>query len=198
MNILILDYGSANYHSIVNFLNFFDEINVQISSKLKEIKKSDLLIFPGVGTFDEAMYNIKKKKIEKILIQEIKNGKPVIGICLGMQILFELSDESRNDSRGLSLIKGKTKRLKITNVGWKKLIINNKEYKHFNNLSFYFNHSYFQICNKKNVLANINVSNLKIPALIKKNNIWGLQFHPENSQINGKIFMKYILNSIVK
>jgi glutamine amidotransferase len=196
MNVVILDYGSANYHSIVNFLNFSENLNVKISYKKTDIKNSDLLIFPGVGTFDQALHNIKKRKIDKILKKEIRQGKLVLGICLGMQILFEFSDESKCNQIGLSLIKGKTKKLNITNVGWRKLIINKKKFKYFNNLSFYFNHSYFQICEKKNVLAYVKFSKLKIPAIIKKNNIWGVQFHPENSQLNGKIFIRSIFNQI--
>ena len=198
MNITILDYGSANYISLVNFINSFFNFDVKISNKTSDIINCDLLILPGVGTYDGAIEQIKKKGTYKTLKTIIAGGKPTIGICLGMQILFEFSDESKNNIRGLSFLKGKTKKLKKTNVGWRSLIIKNKNLKIFNNSYFYFNHSYYQICKKKNILAYIKIDNQKIPAIIKNKNIMGLQLHPENSQINGIFLINFILEQFKK
>ena len=116
MNITILDYGSANYISLVNFINSFFNFQVKISNKTQDIINSDLLILPGVGTFDGAVEQLKKKGIDKVLKRIISDGKPTVGICLGMQILFEFSEESKKNIKGLSFINGKTKKLKKTNV----------------------------------------------------------------------------------
>lgn len=198
MNITILDYGSANYISLVNFINNFFNFNVKISNKTQDIVNSDLLILPGVGTFDGAVEQLKKKGIDKILKRIISDGKPTVGICLGMQILFEFSEESKKNIKGLSFIKGKTKKLKKTNVGWRRLIIKNKNLNIFNNSYFYFNHSYYQICEKKNILAYIKIDNIKIPAIIKNGNIVGLQLHPENSQENGILLINFIIEQFKK
>tara|TARA_B100001057_G_scaffold489340_1_gene575400 strand:- start:657 stop:1280 length:624 start_codon:yes stop_codon:yes gene_type:complete len=198
MNITILDYGSANYISLVNFINSFFNFQVKISNKTQDIINSDLLILPGVGTFDGAVEQLKKKGIDKVLKRIISDGKPTVGICLGMQILFEFSEESKKNIKGLSFINGKTKKLKKTNVGWRSLIIKNKNLNIFNNSYFYFNHSYYQICKKKNVLAYVKIDNIKIPAIIKNKNIVGLQLHPENSQENGILLIKFIIEQFKK
>jgi imidazole glycerol-phosphate synthase subunit HisH len=198
MNITILKYGSANYISLVNFINNFLKFNVKVSDKKKDIVNCDLLILPGVGTFEGAIEQLKKKKIDKVLEKIVLEGKPTIGICLGMQILFEFSEESKKNIKGLSFIKGKTKKLDQTNVGWRKLVIENKSLDIFNNSYFYFNHSYHQICKKKNILAYIKINGLNIPAIIKKKNIIGLQFHPENSQTNGILLFSLIIEQLKK
>lgn len=196
MEVVILDYGSANYTSLLNFFNKFESINIKVSSKIRDIKKSQLLILPGVGAFDNAVDFIKKKKIDKIIKEHVIKNKPVVGICLGMQILFDSSEETKNNLKGLSILDGRTKKLDQTNIGWKIINSNKNFFKKFNKSYFYFNHNYFQICKKKYIFSSIKIKNKIIPAIIKKGNIIGIQFHPENSQINGVKLMTYILESI--
>ena len=104
----------------------------------------------------------------------------------------------KKNIKGLSFIKGKTKKLDQTNVGWRKLVTENKSLDIFSNSYFYFNHSYHQICKKKNILAYIKINSLKIPAIKKKKNIIGLQFHPENSQANGILLFNLLIEQFKK
>ena len=196
MNVVIIDYGSANYASLINFFNNFEKLKLKVSSNKRDISNSDLLVLPGVGAFDNAIRILKKKKIDKIIKNEAFKGKPIIGICLGMQILFESSKETKNDLKGLCILDGKTDKLNQTNVGWKNLISKNKIFKQFNKKYFYFNHSFLQICNKKYILCHIKINKKNIPAIIQKGNIFGFQFHPENSQTNGIEIMDFILKRI--
>ena len=104
MNVVILDYGSANYASLVNFFNKFEKLSIKVSNKKNDLIKSDLLILPGVGAFDNAVKFIKKK-IDKIIKKHVLKSKPLIGICLGMQILFETSEESKKNFKRFINIK---------------------------------------------------------------------------------------------
>ena len=197
MNVTILDYGSANYTSLVNFFNKFEKLSIKVSNKSTDLIKSDLLILSGVGAFDNAIKIIKKKKIDKIIRKHISKKKPIMGICLGMQILFEISEESKDNLKGLSILKGRAKKLEKTNIGWKNLISKNFIFKNFNKNYFYFNHSYSQTCKKEYVLSYIKIKKKVVPAIIKKRNIIGLQFHPENSQTNGVKLIDFILEKII-
>jgi glutamine amidotransferase len=208
MKISIIDYGTGNIKSIFRVFKKF-EVSVDIVSKPEEIQKSTHLILPGVGAFPKAMELLNKKN----LIAEIKNHtlkeKPLLGICLGMQLLFSSSDEiTRTD--GLNLIKGrvvklpnseiKDKRFKIPNVGWHNIKINKtsldkSKYIGLSDLKFYFVHSFFcETENDKDNLFHIKFNKKKICVVAKKDNIMGTQFHPEKSGENGfkliEIFLK--------
>ena len=157
------------------------------------------LILPGVGAFKTTINNLKKKN----LLNTIKNTakkKPVLGICLGMQLLFDYSAEN-GKTKGLGLIKGsvekfdfKKKNIKIPNIGWNK-IINVKKNKILSNINkideFYFVHSYYiKTHEKKAIVSNSNYNNFLFASIINKNNIYGCQFHPERSRDQGLIFLK--------
>ena len=113
-----------------------------------------------------------------------------------MQILFETSEESKKTLKGLSILKGYTEQLRNTNIGWKSLISKKNTFKKFNKEYFYFNHSYYQICKNENILSYIRVEKKVIPAIIRKGNIIGFQFHPENSQANGIKLIDLILKQL--
>ena len=194
--ILIIDYGVGNHTSIMNTLKYL-KYNFIVSNKIKDIINSDCYILPGVGAFGEAMKNLKDLKIINILREEVLiKKKPLLGICLGMQILVDSSEEKGNH-QGLGFISGKVtkikeeKGLKVPHVGWNSLNIK-KHYPLFSkniknshtNPYFYFDHSYQIICNEDHVSAKFNYSN-EIVAAIQKENIFGVQFHPEKSQISG-------------
>ncbi|MEG0229353.1 MAG: imidazole glycerol phosphate synthase subunit HisH [Oscillospiraceae bacterium] len=187
--IAILDYGAGNLFSVKNALDFLKIENI-ITKDIDAILKSDKMIIPGVGSFYNAMTMLKNQN----LIDVIKNYskiKPILGICLGMQILFEKGYENET-CIGLGLIKGEvtpivSPNLKIPHMGWNKLVFNNKN-KITENLSgnvySYFVHSFKAETNMENVIAYSEYGE-KIPAIVNNGNVYGCQFHPEKSGEEG-------------
>ncbi len=192
--ICIYDYGTGNYSSVENALKKLGR-KVLISNHMNILKKSDGIIFPGVGSFPTAMNSINKKKIKNQLIRLIKNKKPILGICLGMQILTECSEEI-SFSKGLSIIPGEIKYniSKKTNIGWKKIhfISSKSKYHSLNNEYFYFLHSLSYKGPIKYQKA-ITKKTFEVTAIIEKENVVGVQFHPEKSQLSGMKFLSIFL-----
>jgi imidazole glycerol-phosphate synthase subunit HisH len=199
-NIVIIDYGVGNTHSVFNAIKFLDYKKVKISDQPDIIEKADMLILPGVGAFDEAINNLKKRNLEPVLNEQVLgNKKPILGICVGMQMLASFSEENGLHA-GLNWIEGTVKKLElpkgyaVPHVGWNNLEImdnalfsNNK----LEDIHFYFDHSYHFESKGSNVSAYCDYG-IKITAAVQKNNIYGVQFHPEKSQINGlKLFRKF-------
>ena len=206
--ILIIDYGMGNIQSIINA---FKQINIAIaiSKSKKDILKYNNYILPGVGAYGEAMKKLIDYKIKDVLIDQVKNKKkPILGICLGMQLLSSSSNEN-GFYYGLNLIKGKVKSLtKLnkrysfeTNVGWSNILFNEKN-NFFNNINkrknFYFDHSYFFDAPKKCTISHLNYKSNLVPVIVKQNNILGIQFHPEKSQITGLRLLKNISENFLK
>tara|TARA_B100000963_G_scaffold359267_1_gene386062 strand:+ start:7187 stop:7795 length:609 start_codon:yes stop_codon:yes gene_type:complete len=195
-NIAIIDYGMGNLFSIKSACKNVG-LNGYLSYQENEIMKSDAIILPGVGSFYEAMGKIKARKLDVILKNFLKTKKPMIGICLGMQLFFEISYEQQK-TEGLAFIKGEVKSLDANNylnIGWhsilkkkKHLILNN-----INDLSrMYFVHSYFCVpSNKKTILTETKYLNKKFCSSIQHENIFGFQFHPEKS---GELGLKFYHN----
>ena len=200
MKIHILKYGSGsgNITSLINsFKNCKPNLKVTHSDTLDDIEKSEIIIFPGVGSFDHAMSNIKKLEIDKKIREIVKRKeKKILGICLGMQILFESSEEGIVE--GLCILSGKVKKIYPyikyrTNFGWNKIISKNNKY--LNGKHFYFAHSYY-VDTKVNLNTAYSViNNFKLISFIKKNNIYGVQFHPEKSSYAGLEFISNFLNN---
>lgn len=198
--IVIIDTGNGNLLSVLRAVEKYEN-DVVISSDKKEISLSKKLIFPGVGAFKNTVDYLKKKKIFDI-IKSNSADKPFLGICLGMQLLFENSNEF-GMCEGLNLIKGnivalESKKLKIPNIGWYNLEFN-KDFKsgsfHFlNRDEFYFIHSYYAFnVKKENLVAYYNFGETKVPAIVQNENIIGCQFHPEKSRKPGlKIIDQFI------
>ena len=197
MKIGIIDYGMGNIKSITNSLNYIS-IKSSLISDSNEIKNYDTIILPGVGAFEKAIKNLKNKNFVEPILNHAKAGKKIIGICLGMQILFEESFEFGNHF-GLGLIKGKVlpfeKKInqRIPHVGWNEVISKNNEYNSFSG-DYYFVHSYY--CNPKFNSVILFKTNYEIPFCsgVKKDNIYGLQFHPEKSHMLGLNLLKKIIN----
>ena len=191
----IINYGSGNYSSVLNAINFLGYETIEIT-KDEDFNIVNNIIIPGVGSYKACMDNLKKKKLLESLFTNINKNKFFLGICVGMQILSTFGLEF-NQSQGLDLIKGKTikmenKKLKVPHMGWSEIKIN-KESNIFKNIqdksSFYFLHSYhFECKNKKNISSFVEYENTYV-ASIEKNNIYGVQFHPEKSQRNGLILL---------
>ncbi|MBU3201702.1 imidazole glycerol phosphate synthase subunit HisH [Clostridium estertheticum] len=194
--IAIVDYGVGNLNSVQNALNSLN-ISSIISSNAEEISKCRSIIVPGVGAFPDAMKNMKESGIDYVIKQAAKEGKPILGICLGMQLFFEESCEVEKCA-GLGLLKGNIIRLegsiKIPHMGWNSLSFENdspllrgiEE-----NQYVYFVHSYYAVNCEEGIVNAYSIYEKKIPAIVSKGNIFGMQFHPEKS---GDFGMKLLKN----
>jgi imidazole glycerol-phosphate synthase subunit HisH len=195
--ITIIDYGSGNLKSINNG---FKKINADalVSSSIKEIEDAEALVLPGVGAFGNAMENLDK--YENSIINHIHEGKPFLGVCLGLQILFSSSEESPG-VRGLDIFKGevlqfpdsmKEQGLKIPQMGWNQLEIGN-ECPILTGISsdfMYFVHSYYVNPDDKKIIAATVNYGIDVPAVVCKNNVFATQFHPEKSGEKGLQILK--------
>jgi len=192
MRIVIADYGMGNIKSIVSTLNYLGVNNTTVSADYNVLFNADKIILPGVGSFRKAMSQIKEKNLDKYLKEiVVENKKPLIGICLGMQLLGTSSTED-GFTEGLGFINAQCVKfenadLKVPHVGFNQLKIN-KGIKIFEGLpteaDFYFTHSYKMISNHKINQSYCNYGSDFI-ASFEYNNIVGVQFHPELSQKNG-------------
>lgn len=203
-NISILDYGVGNLMSLKRAFDYIGKKS-KITSKKKDIMSSSHLILPGVGSFGNAIKILRNKKLDKIIHEYIKTEKPILGICVGMQLLFEKSNEF-GSHEGLGVIEGLVEKISIKRIntpiiGWHKINCVNKAdvfLRKNNNSDFYFLHSYQCVpLDKKYILANYKLSDKNnIVAVIKKKNVYGCQFHPEKSSMQGISFLKEFLQII--
>lgn len=193
MKIAIIDYDMGNVRSIENAINHVGSFEINITSDPAVISESHCIILPGVGAFPDAMKKLKEKQLIDTLNKEVLiNKKPVLGICLGMQLLFDSSEEIEF-TKGLGWIPGKVEymnpgqKLRVPHVGWNALILKKQgsvfDYLQ-NDRDFYFVHSLWVNCPEEFKLANFEYG-LEMTASVQKENIVGMQFHPEKSQTNG-------------
>lgn len=196
--IVIIDYGLGNLGSVKNTM---DELGVDsmISKSKKDIEKADALILPGVGSAKQGMENLKKRELDKVLVDEIKKGKPFLGICLGMQLL--LSESEEGNVKCLGIIDGKVKKfnseLKVPQIGWNGITIKNLELRVknlFNKIpdksSFYFVNSYYCQPEDKSIYIGETEYGVNFCSVLIKKNITATQFHPEKSGQVGRQFIK--------
>lgn len=200
--IVVLDYGMGNLRSVQKALEKYGA-SVVLSSHPEEIKDVAALVVPGVGAFDDCIRNLKRNNLDRTITEFISSGRPLLGICLGLQILFEGSEEGRE--KGLGIFKGKVLRfapiLKVPHMGWNSLEltasgkkceilkdIKNGEY-------FYFVHSYYVKPEDKSIIATTTDYDVGFTSSVCSKNIFGCQFHPEKSQKAGlklvENFVKY-------
>ena len=200
--ICILNYGSGNVQSVYNIIDYLG-YKVKISNDIADINNCTHLILPGVGSFGASM----KKIMSNIPMNEVKEQifnkfKPILGICVGMQVMSDHSTEF-GKFKGLGWVKGKTikfediNELSLPHIGWNNVNImkNSILFKNFDqNKDFYFLHSYiFDVFDKKNVISETFYGKNFCSAL-QIENIFGVQFHPEKSQITGKLLLKNFIN----
>lgn len=192
--IAIIDYGAGNLFSVKNALDFL-KIPNKIVSKPAELQSADALILPGVGAFPDAMKKLKETGLIPVIQQQAQK-KPLLGICLGMQILFETGYEFEQ-TKGLGLIKGTVRKIdaggmKIPHMGWNDLTIQHPcaMTSHTVNGDYvYFVHSYCAETLDKNISC-YTVYHEKIPALVHQGFVYGAQFHPEKSGSAGLAMLK--------
>ena len=201
--IAVIDYGVGNLFSLLSSLNYVG-LDTKLTNNIEDIKNAKGIILPGVGAFRDAIGNLEKYGLKETLISEAKKGKPFLGICLGMQMLFEKSYEY-GEYEGLGLINGTVEEikkyipensdLKIPHMGWNSLIINDsfkddKILKDVNDNEYvYYVHSYFAKTDMKNIVA-YSEYGTKISGIVKNENVYGMQFHPEKSGDTGLKLLK--------
>ena len=188
--ITIIDYEAGNLKSICNMLDFLGE-EYRISSTPKEIETAERIIFPGQGHFAQAMKNLENKNLIQPIKNAIKNNAKFLGICLGLQVLFEKSEEAP-EVKGLGIIKGEVKKFtqgKIPQIGWNK--INTTQNNSFlEDNYFYFVNSYYVVPEDKNVISSTCNYNIEFASSIEHKNLVAIQFHPEKSSDAGINFFK--------
>lgn len=186
--IAIIDYGAGNLQSVKKAFDFIGAQSI-ITDNPETIKECDRILLPGVGSFGDAMASMESKGLVEIIKKEALSGKPFLGICLGLQLLFEESEESPG-VKGLGIFKGKIKKfssdmgLKIPHIGWNSLEIKQKNtlFKGIPENSYvYFVHSYYLHAENREEIATVTNYGIDFHSAVGKNNIFATQFHPEKS-----------------
>lgn len=200
--ITVVNLGISNLSSVLNALEYLG-IEFCVSDNKDEISKATHIILPGVGTFGKGMEQLKAKSlIDVIREQALRNKKPILGICLGMQLMFESSEESQG-VEGLGLLKGsvirlpKSEKYTIPRIGWAESIFK-KNFLGFNvsdKADFYYIHSFYCVPQDNNVIAITNEDE-NITCAIKDNNVFGCQFHPEKSHKAGLNLLKQFAQEV--
>ncbi len=189
--IAVIDYDVGNLGSVTNGLRRVGE-EVVVTNDPEIIRKADGVVLPGVGAFPAAMEKLKKYNLIDILNEVKENGTPILGICLGMQLLFEKSYEVE-ECNGLGFLEGEVVYMdideKVPHMGWNELIFNQEHplLKYIKEKDYvYFVHSYYASCPDTEIAACASYGGLKVPGLVFKDNVMGCQFHPEKSGEVGK------------
>ncbi|HEX2067268.1 MAG TPA: imidazole glycerol phosphate synthase subunit HisH [Nitrososphaeraceae archaeon] len=199
VNVAIFDYGAGNLFSLKAALERNGAQNVIIIHDMKGLDKFDGLVLPGVGNFDPAVKSIEPYK--DIFIKSIEDFMPILGICLGMEMLFNHSEEGTRD--GLKILDGKViilpkKKVKVPHMGWNNLEIIKKESKLLQGIKdgswAYFVHSYLIVPENSSIVSATSQYGVNIPAIVEEGNLYGTQFHPEKSGKLGAIIMKNFLD----
>jgi len=197
----IIDYGSGNLRSVYNAFRYLGE-DAKICVSSDELKNVDKIILPGVGSSKDAMEGLSQRGFIDVLKKDIAEGKPFLGICLGLQLLFEKSEES-GGTEGLDLIRGEVKLfpndtgLKVPQIGWNTVEVRKKECPIFKGIDsgtyFYFVHSYYCDSEEADYVAGVTEYSRRYTSAIWKDNVFAVQFHPERSQKSGlKILKNFI------
>ncbi len=199
--IAILDYDAGNIKSVEKAFKILGEDTV-LTRDFAAIEKADKVVLPGVGSFADAMNHLKKYELDKAIRDFVTSGRPFLGICLGLQVLFDSSDESIG-VEGLHILEGEVCRipasdgLKIPHIGWNSLDLINKGrlFNGVENGSFvYFVHSYYLKASDPSIVRATTEYGIHIHASVEKDNVFACQFHPEKSSTVG---LK-ILNNFAK
>ncbi|MCJ7472106.1 MAG: imidazole glycerol phosphate synthase subunit HisH [Actinobacteria bacterium] len=200
MYIAIIDYGMGNIKSVENSFKKAGA-RIEVTSDPEKIRDASAVILPGVGAYRDAFNNLEEKDLIKPIYESIEK-KPFLGICLGMQLLFEYSTED-GKNKGLGVFKGFVSRIppgvKIPHMGWNQIEIKKKS-KMLKDIkqgeNFYFVHSYHVIPEDKSIVSSITDHGTSIVASIEQDNIFGFQFHPEKSSTCGQQLIRNFINLV--
>lgn len=194
--VTLVDYGMGNLGSVKKAFEYLG-FEVKLASKGFELERADCLVLPGVGAFKEAMERLKSKGIKGEIRKKVLQDKiPFLGICLGMQLLFEFSYEG--ESEGLNIIEGKVKLfpkkegVKIPHMGWNKINVvkDSPLLKGLDGQYFYFVHSYYVDTPDGDIISSTCIHGIEFTASVERENIFATQFHPEKSGETGLYLLK--------
>ena len=195
--IAIVDYDAGNLKSVEKALAYLGEASI-VTRDFKEIEKADKVILPGVGSFGTAMENLKKFELDKVVKEVTAEGKPFLGICLGLQLLFDGSAESEG-VEGLGILPGDIVKipdkegLKIPHIGWNSITLQNNG-RLFQGLEevpyVYFVHSFYLKAKEESIVKAVTEYSVNIHASVEKDNVFACQFHPEKSSTTGLKILK--------
>ncbi len=175
-------------------------VKTRVTNRPEDIVSATAIVLPGVGAFSRGMENLKRDKLLTAILENIKKNKPFLGICLGLQLLFTESEE-HGICKGLNVIKGSVKKfapnVKIPHIGWNQIKIKNGKFKILKDIPngsyFYFDHSYYVEPEDKNTVVAITEYGKDFVSVVNKDNVWGMQFHPEKSSTLGlKILENFV------
>ncbi len=198
----IIDYGMGNLGSVGNALSYLN-VPYQICETKQQIQQCDKLILPGVGAFQQGMDNLKEKGLDETIREMVDAKVPLLGICLGMQMLFKTSEE-KGLHQGFGFIEGKVIKIEedlpVPEIGWNELVFqqdgNLKDM--FDHAYMYYVHSYYaDVKYEENLIAYSEYGNTKVAGIVQKGNVIGTQFHPEKSGSQGLKLLKYFVEDFV-
>ena len=200
--IAIVDYGVGNLRSVEKALHYIGA-SANITSNKDDIMSADAVVLPGVGAFAEAMDRLRETGLEDVLKKVINDNKPFLGICLGLQLLFDNSEEGGEIVDGLKIFKGSIKKLpqelnlKVPHMGWNKVDFD-RNLPIFNGISedahFYFVHSYYLESKQRELVIGQTEYGMKFDVAIQSQNVFATQFHPEKSGVWGIKFLENFIN----
>lgn len=204
MKIAIIDYGMGNLFSVEQAVLRLG-CDVIVSADPVELREADAFILPGVGAFADSIKCLEETALKEVVLEIAESNKPLLGICLGMQLLFESSEENGNH-KGLGIFKGHIKRFddtkaRVPHMGWNDLnFMNIPDWLHTKELKdryVYFVHSYYASdLDEEQLVAYADYADVKVPGIVKKDNVTGMQFHPEKSSSCGMALLNDWVNEV--
>lgn len=201
--IALIDYGAGNLHSVKNAMEYIG-CEICITHDAEILQAADAAVLPGVGSFGHAMDCLHRSKLIKPVLDFIKSGKPFLGICLGLRMLFEESSESPG-VKGLGVFKGKIEMipsgwdLKVPHIGWNSLNIKQTDglFRNIEPESYvYFVHSYYLKAEDRDIVSATTTYGIELDVAVQKDNIYAVQFHPEKSGMRGIEILKNFVSLI--
>lgn len=191
--VIIIDYGAGNVKSLGNMLEFLGA-DYEITEDKEKILSAKKIIFPGQGHFEQAMKKLNAKNMPKTIKEAISNGADFLGICLGLQVLFEKSEEAPNVD-GLGIFKGEVKKFqtgKTPQIGWNNVKTTGAD-TYLEDDYFYFVNSYYVVPQDESIISSITNYNIDFCSSVQKDNVCAVQFHPEKSSDAGvRFFQKWL------